>query len=389
MNGELTPVRAGFIPLIDAAAMIVAADRGFAAEEGLRLELVREVSWANVRDRLMLGQFDAAHILAPLAIAATLGSDYAKVEMTAPLALGLNGNAVVVSSDLHAAIAAAATGSLTDPAVTGAALARVIGARRKHGAEPLVFGMVFPFSSHNYQLRYWMAAEGIDPDRDLRLVVLPPPYMADALAKGQLDGFCAGAPWPSVAVSQGLGHILHFGVELVARCPEKVLAVRSSWAAANQRTLQRLVRACARAAAWCAVAENRLELARILSAPERLGIEPETITRIMDGRLVIAPGGETRAHGQFFVLDGSAALRPDPRHALWLYAQMVRWRQVEHSPEAAAAAARVYRPDLFDAALTSSDSVAEDGIGTFAGPPFDPSDIAAYLSALGSGARTA
>jgi ABC-type nitrate/sulfonate/bicarbonate transport system substrate-binding protein len=382
MNGELTPLRAGFIPLIDAAALIVAADRGFAAEEGVRLELVREVSWANMRDRLMLGQFDAAHMLAPLAIAATLGRDYAKVEMTAPLALGLNGNAIVVSNDLHAAIVQAATGNLNDPAGTGAALARVVAARRKHGAEPLVFGMVFPFSSHNYQLRYWMAAAGIDPDRDVQLVVLPPPYMADALAKGQLHGFCVGAPWASVAVSQGHGHILHFGVDLIARCPEKVLAVRSSWAAANARALQRLVRACARAAAWCAVPENRPELARILSTPDRLAIEPETVMRILEGRLVIAPSGETRAHGQFFRLDGSASLRPDPRHALWLYAQMVRWQQATHSPDAAAAAARVYRPDLFDAALTSSDGVAEDGIGAFAGPQFDAGDIPAYLRAL-------
>jgi two-component system, oxyanion-binding sensor len=382
MNGELTPVKAGFIPLVDAAALIVAADRGFATEEGIRLELVREVSWANVRDRLMLGQFDAAHILAPLAIAATLGRDYAKVEMTAPLALGLNGNAVVVSADLHAAIAVATTGSMSDPAATAAALARVVAARRKDGAEPLVFGMVFPFSSHNYQLRYWMAAAGIDPDRDVRLVVLPPPYMADALAKGQLHGFCVGAPWASVAASQGSGHVLHFGVELVARCPEKVLAVRSNWAAENAHTMQRLVRACARAAAWCAVPENRQELSRILSAPERLGVEPATITRILDGRLVVAPDGNTRAHGQFFILDGGAALRPDPRHALWLYAQMVRWRQIDHSAAAAAAAARVYRPDLFDAALTSLDGVAEDGIGAFAGPSFLPDDIPAYLRAL-------
>jgi NitT/TauT family transport system ATP-binding protein len=389
MNGELTPVKAGFIPLVDAAALIVAADRGFAAEEGMRLELVREVSWANVRDRLMLGQFDAAHMLAPLAIAATLGRDYAKVEMTAPLALGLNGNAVVVSADLHAAIAAAAAGSMSDPAATGAALARVVAARRRDGADPLVFGMVFPFSSHNYQLRYWMAAAGIDPDRDVQLVVLPPPYMADALAKGQLHGFCVGAPWASVAVSQGFGHVLHFGVDLIARCPEKVLAVRSNWAAANVHTMHRLVRACARAAAWCVVPENRPELSRILSAPGRLGVDPATITRILDGRLVVAPDGNTRAHGQFFILDGRAALRPDPRHALWLYAQMVRWRQVDHSAVAAAAAARVYRPDLFDAALASHNGVVEDGIGAFAGPPFDPGDIAAYVQAAGATGRIA
>jgi NitT/TauT family transport system ATP-binding protein len=382
MNGALTPLRVGFIPLIDAAALIVAADRGFAAEEGIRLELVREVSWANVRDRLMLGQFDAAHMLAPLAIAATLGQDNAKVEMTAPLALGLNGNAVVVSNDLHAAIVQAATGNLSDPATTGAALARVVAVRRKLGAEPLVFGMVFPFSSHNYQLRYWMAAAGVDPDREVQLVVLPPPYMADALAKGQLHGFCVGAPWASVAVAQGHGHILHFGVDLIARCPEKVLAVRSSWATANARALHRLVRACARAAAWCAVPENRPELAQFLAGPERLAIDPETIVRILDGRLVISPDGETRAHGRFFLLDGFASLRPDPRHALWLYAQMARWRQVEHSAEAMAAAARVYRPDVFDAALTSSEDAVADGIGAFDGPSFDAEDIAAYLKTV-------
>ncbi|WP_119304130.1 CmpA/NrtA family ABC transporter substrate-binding protein [Dongia deserti] len=383
MNGDLTPVRAGFIPLIDAAALIVAADRGFAAEEGLRLELVREVSWANVRDRLMLGQFDAAHILAPLAIAAALGSDYTKVEMAAPLALGLNGNAVVVSTGLYRAISDAAPGDLNDPAETGLALSRVIAARRKQGAEPLVFGMVFPFSSHNYQLRYWMAAAGIDPDRDVQLVVLPPPYVADALAKGQLNGFCVGAPWASVAVAQGVGHILHFGVDLIARCPEKVLATRSNWAAANAPTLQRLVRACARAAAWCAAQENRTELAQILSAPERLGIEPQTIRQILDGRLMIAPNGETRADARFFVLDGWAALRPDPRHALWLYAQMVRWRQIEHSPAAVMGAAGVYRPDLFDAALTTrNDASAADGIGAFAGPLFTAGDVAGYLAAV-------
>lgn len=383
MNGGLTPVRAGFIPLVDAAALIVAADRGFAAEEGLRLELVREVSWANVRDRLMLGQFDAAHMLAPLAIAASLGSDYVRIEMTAPLALGLNGNAVVVSSDLHHAIGDAATGDLNDPVATGRALSRVIAARRNRGAEPVVLGMVFPFSSHNYQLRYWMAASGIDPDRDVRLVVLPPPYMADALAKGQLDGFCVGAPWASVAVTRGAGHILHFGVDLIARCPEKVLAVRSNWAAANAPTLRRLVRAVARAAIWCAMPENRPELAQILAPPERLDIEPQTIHQILDGRLTVAPSGEIRAHGRFFVLDGWAALRPDPRHALWLYAQMVRWRQIEHSPDAAAAAARVYRPDLFDAALAARGDPADaDGIGAFAGPPFGADDIAGYLAAV-------
>ena len=380
MSGGLTPVRAGFIPLIDAAALIVAADRGFAAEEGLRLELSREVSWANLRDRLLLGQYDAAHMLAPLAIAATLDPDRPDAAMTAPMALGLNGNAVVVSLALHGDIVAHAAGDLTDPKVTGAALTKVIAARRKQNGEPPVFGMVFPFSSHNYQLRYWMAEAGIDPDRDVRLVVLPPPYMADALAKGQLDGFCVGAPWASVAVNEARGRILHFGVDLIARCPEKVLAVRTRWAAENARTLQRLVRACARAAAWCAVPEHRGELAEILAGPERLSIERETIAALLEGRLVVAPDGSTRAHGQFFILDGAASLRPDRRHALWLYAQMVRWHQIAPSVDAEFMAASVYRPDLFDAALSMQD-MAEDGIGAFSGAAFDAENVETYLKA--------
>jgi len=380
MNGDLTPIRAGFIPLLDAAALIVAADRGFAAAEGLRLELVREVSWANMRDRLMLGQFDAAHMLAPLAIAATLDPDQPDMAMTAPMALGLNGNAIVVSAALHADLGDAAIGDPGDPKVTAAALARVVAARKKRGAEPLVFGMVFPFSSHNYQLRTWMAAAGIDPDRDVRLVVLPPPYMAEALAKGQLDGFCVGAPWASVAVTEARGRILHFGVDLIARCPEKVLAVRSRWAADNARSLQRLVRACARAAAWCAVQAHRAELVAILAAPERLAVGRETIAALLDGRLVIAPDGSTRAHGQFFILDGAASLRPDRRHALWLYAQMVRWHQVAPSANAQAKAGAVYRADLFDTAL--QDAAADDGIGAFAGPAFDAENLDVYLKAL-------
>ncbi|NJM93175.1 MAG: ABC transporter substrate-binding protein [Rhodospirillaceae bacterium] len=184
-------------------------------------------------------------------------------------------------------------------------------------------------------------------------------------------------------MAAGVGRILHFGVDMIARCPEKVLAVRSRWAMANTPTLQRLVRACVRAAAWCASPENRPELVQILAEPERLGIEPQTIRHILDGRLTVAPNGETRTHGRFFILDGWPALRPDPRHALWLYAQMVRWRQIEHSPAAAAAAAGVYRPDLFDAAIAArEDASAADGIGAFAGPLFTADDVPGYLAAI-------
>ena len=225
-----TPLHIGFIPLVDAAALIVAVDKGFAADEGLDVTLVREVSWSNVRDKLNIGQFDAAHLLAPVAIASSLGLGHVKVPIVAPFNLGLNGNAITVSPPLHAAIMGEIDGDPFDPMATALALARVVAARRKAGAEPLTFGMTFPFSTHNYQLRFWMAAGGVDPDEDVHLVVLPPPYMVDSLANGHVDAFCVGAPWNSVAVDRGIGHILHFVSDILVRAVEKVLAARQDWA---------------------------------------------------------------------------------------------------------------------------------------------------------------
>ena len=203
-----TPLQVGFIPLVDAAALIVAVDRGFAAAEGLDITLVREVSWSNVRDKLNIGLFDAAHLLAPVAIASSLGLGHVRLPIVAPFNLGLNGNAVTVTHALYGELADAADGDLADPMVSARALARVIAQRVRRGTEPPTFGMTFPFSNHNYQLRFWMAAAGIDPDEDVRLVVLPPPYMVESLASGLVDGFCVGAPWNSMAVEHGVGRMM-------------------------------------------------------------------------------------------------------------------------------------------------------------------------------------
>jgi len=271
MNASEARLRIGFIPLADAAALIVVVDKGFAAAEGLAIELVREVSWSNVRDKLNIGLFDAAHLLAPVAIASSLGIGHVKVPIVAPFGLGMNGNAITVSPALYAAIAAAADGSIVDPMVSARALARVVAKRKAGGEEPLTFGMTFPFSTHNYHLRFWMAAGGVNPDEDVRLVVLPPPYMVDSLANGHVDGFCVGAPWNSVAVDLGVGFILHFVSEILLRAAEKVLATRDRWAQEHPDTLLRLVRAHGRAAAFIEDEANRDEVAAMLAAPDRIG----------------------------------------------------------------------------------------------------------------------
>ena len=378
------PLRIGFIPLVDAAALIVAVDKGFTTAEGLEVALVREVSWSNVRDKLNIGLFDAAHLLAPVAIASSLGLGHVKVPIVAPFNLGLNGNAITVSPALHAAIMAEIEGDRFDPMATALALARVVAKRRTSGAEPLTFGMTFPFSTHNYQLRFWMAAGGVDPDEDVRLVVLPPPYMVDSLANGHVDAFCVGAPWNSVAVDLGIGHILHFVSDILVRAVEKVLAARQDWAEKNPQVLAALVRAHIRAAEFIEEPQNRAEAARILSQPERIGVDAEVIQRTHDGRLKISPDGSQRESSRYLLVGREGAARPDPAQAAWLYAQMVRWGQTALRPEALKTAMGVFRPDLYDAAVGRQGKApdASDAIGAFAGPAFDPNDIAGHLAAF-------
>jgi two-component system, oxyanion-binding sensor len=379
------PLRIGFIPLVDAAALIVAVDKGFTAAEGLDVTLVREVSWSNVRDKLNIGLFDAAHLLAPVAIASSLGLGHVKVPIAAPFNLGINGNAITVSPALHAALMEEIDGDRFDPMVTAKALARVVAKRRKAGAEPLTFGMTFPFSTHNYQLRYWMAAAGVDPDEDVRLVVLPPPYMVDSLANGHVDAFCVGAPWNSVAVDLGIGHILHFVSDILVHAAEKVLAVRQTWADKNPDMVTALVRAAVKAAEFIEHPENRTETARILAEPERIGVDAEVIQRTLDGLLKISPDGALRESGRYLLVGREGAGRPDPVQAAWLYAQMVRWGQTALSAEALKTAMGVFRPDLYDVALGRAGQGKEatsGSFGAFAGPPFDPQDVARYLASF-------
>jgi NitT/TauT family transport system ATP-binding protein len=383
MTGQ--PLHVGFIPLVDAAALIVAVDKGFAAAEGLDVTLIREVSWSNVRDKLNIGLFDAAHLLAPVAIASSLGLGHVKVPIVASFNLGLNGNAITVSPALHAALMSEIDGDPFDPMVTALALARVVASRRQRGAEPLTFGMTFPFSTHNYQLRFWMAAGGVDPDEDVHLVVLPPPYMVDSLANGHVDAFCVGAPWNSVAVDLGVGHILHFVSDILVRAAEKVLAVRQIWSEKNPQVLAALTRAHYRAAQFIEDPNNRAEAAGILARPERIGVSAEVIQRTLDGRLKISPDGTMRESSRYLLVGREGAGRPDPRQAAWLYAQMVRWGQASISAEALAIAEAVFRPDLYDAALGIKAEAAADlsgAVGAFAGPPFDAGDIAGHLASF-------
>lgn len=404
MTAQTERLRIGFIPLLDAALPIVAQAEGFAAAEGLELELVRETSWANIRERVAIGHMEAAHMLAPMPIAASLGLGPLDVPLVAPMALGLGGNAITVSTALWAEMQAAGAGFDSNAAATGAALARAIAARRASGREAPTFAIVHPFSAHNYELRYWLAACGIAPDRDMRLVVVPPPFTADALAAGHLDGFCVGEPWNSIAVHAGHGVIATATAAIWRSSPEKVLGLRADWAAANPELLARLVRALAAAAAWCGTAANIPALAELLARPDFLDRPADLLLPGLTGKMPLAPGAAATSVPDFLIYHDRAATFPWISHALWFYTQMVRWGQVRHRPEALQAAQQVYRPDLYRAALKDSgtalpgasakvegaltETIAVPAIGGsltlgpdgfFDGRRFDPDLVEAYM----------
>jgi NitT/TauT family transport system ATP-binding protein len=341
----------GFIPLLDCATLVVAAECGFASAEGLELRLIRETSWANIRDRVIVGQFDAAHMLGPMAVASSLGIGHVRVALAAPVALGLGGNAVTVSGSLHEAMQANGGGEGLDPRGQGAALRAVVRERAGKGADPLVLAMVYPFSSHNYELRYWLAANGIDPDVDVRLVVIPPPLLADALRGGQVDGFCVGEPWNSVAVAAGVGRIATTAMNIWPLCPEKVLGVRRDWADSHTEVLAALVRAIVRAAHWCDDPGNRRELAKLLARPRYVGVPAELLELPLSMHLRLRQNGVAVPAPDFIRFAGGNANFPWPSHAQWFYRQMVRWKQLTDSRQAVIAVAATYRPDLYRSAV--------------------------------------
>lgn len=341
---------AGFLPLTDSAVLVAAREKGIAAAEGIELDLVRETSWANIRDRVAIGHFDVAHMLAPMPIAASLGLTPMAAPMIAPIALGLGGNAITVSAALWQEMADAGALADADPLRSGIALKKIILARKAQGAPLLQIAVVHPHSGHNYELRYWLAGSGIEPDRDVEIIIIPPPYMPDAIKKGRIAAFCVGEPWSSVAVSEGGAHIATVKAEIWKSSPEKVVGMTTAWADAHPEELSALLRALYKAAEWCGASENSAELASILAKPNYLNVSADYILSGLTGRLNLG-GGNAVNRPDFFIPFARAATFPWQSHALWFYSQMVRWGQVQHGAAHAQTARSSYRPDLYRAAL--------------------------------------
>lgn len=372
-------LRIGFLPLVDACLPILARELGFAEEEGLELHLTRDVTWATVLDRLLYGQTDAAHMLAPLAVATTLGRGRPAKPLAAPFVLGLNGNAITVRSDLAEAICTRS--ALGDPKEVGLALAKEA-QRRLAAGRRLRFGVVHRHSSHNYILRYWLAACGLRPDEDIEIVTVAPPVSADALESGQIDGSCVGEPWNSVAVDRGAGRIVLATAQIWRRGVEKVLALTEKRLVERRDAVERLIRAMRRAGHWFVTPENRQKAAAILARAEYLDGSADVIGRAIGDELVLAAGAEAIRYPDFMFQYNEAANFPWISQSMWLYSQLLRWEGIEYDEADAARAAAVFRPDVYRHALMGTGDLLPGASSKVEGSIDGPLAVAAQQGRL-------
>lgn len=331
-------LRIGYVPLTDAAPLVVAEALGLFAAAGVRVTLTPERAWAAIRDKLAFGALDGAHLLAPMAVALATGAGGLRRRLDATLRLGRNGNTIVLSHAL-----AQSVGAFEAP-LPAQALAAALHARAEDGLPPPTIAVVFPHSSHNYLLRAWLAEGGIDPDNDIRLVVVPPPQVARALAQGAIEGFCVGEPWGSHAVAQGAGRFALSTGDIWPDHPEKVLAFAEGLAARAPEAVIAANAAVIAAQRWLAEPANRPAAVALLSQRLFAEIAPATLAAVLGGLVAAPPGGTP--HRLAAPLGFDPGTPPSPETAARWFAEMRRWG---HLPaDAAEADARAaWRPDLW------------------------------------------
>jgi ABC-type nitrate/sulfonate/bicarbonate transport system substrate-binding protein len=334
MNRRL--LNCGYVSLVDSAPLIIAQTLGFADEEGIVLNLLRQPSWAALRDLLAMGHLDTAHMLAPMPIAMTLGLSGQRVQTDALMVLSINGTVIGASTELADKMRRAGwSGGFLDPIGTRSALISV-------GDRPVRVGVPFPYSMHRLLFSYWMG------DRAARftLVTTPPHLMADAVAAGDLDLFCVGEPWGAVAVNSGAAELILPGASIWKFAPEKVLGVRRSWADEHPDTTGALVRAIYRAADWLDRPENHALAAEILARSEHLDLPDEAIDRALTGEILPVLGAEPVKVPNFLRFSIGGANFPWRSQAGWIGTQIAALHGLDQT-ETARAAAACFRPDLF------------------------------------------
>ncbi|MFO1486467.1 MAG: CmpA/NrtA family ABC transporter substrate-binding protein [Verrucomicrobiaceae bacterium] len=308
LRGVVQPVRIGFIPLADCAPLLVAKERELFRQHGVRVELSCEVGWATIREKLLYGQVDAAHAIAGLSLAMRLGLGMPSSRVVAPFVFNLHGNAITLARDLW-------NRGVRD----AASLKKLV---RSSTSRLFTFGTVSRCSSHYFLLRQWLVSGGIDPDQDVRVVVLPPTQMAANLAAGLIDGYCVGEPWNSVAVARGLGWIVATSEQLAPDHPEKVLLTTEAFMDGHSDEMRALIAALHEACVFCDAIENREHVARLLAKSGYFDCGEEILRRSLVGPLDLGTGTEADVRS-FHIFHRREANEPTSERGRWVLDQFI------------------------------------------------------------------
>ena len=380
---ETTKAQLGYIALTDAAPLIVAKERGLFTKYGMPdVEVLKQASWGGTRDNLVLGSgsggIDGAHLLTPMAYLISMGKvvqNGTKVPMQILARLNTNGQSISVSKALMA------TGAKLDAAPLKAAFA----------AKPdNKVAVTFRGGTHDLWIRYWLAAGGIDPDKDVQTIVVPPPQMVANMKVGTMDAFCVGEPWNDQLVHQGLGYTACLTAEIWQDHPEKSLAMRADWVAKNPRAAVALTAAVIEAQQWAEKLENKEELATMLGKRAWFNVPPADIGPRLLGNVDYGDGRTVKGSPIRMKFWADGASYPFQSHDLWFLTEDIRWGVLPPDTDTKAAIAAVNREDLWRAAAGAAGVAAADmPAGTsrgketfFDGQVFDPAAPADYLAAL-------
>lgn len=416
-NGiEKSTLKIGFIKLTDIAPLVVAKEKGFFADEGLSVTLEPQANWKVLLDGVVAGDLDASHMLAGQVLAAGAGIG-AKKPLIAPFSLDINGKAITLSNAVIAQLdlPKGPDGKPLHP--VSAAVLKPVVAKLKAAGKPFKMGMVFPVSTHNYVLRYWLAAGGLNPGyylpgdtagttgADVQLSVTPPPQMPSTLEAGTINGYAVGEPWNQAAVKKMIGAPIIVDPEIAGTTGDKVFGMTADFAARNPKTVQALLRALIRAAMWLDAdgGKNRPEAVKLLAKTTYVGADEAVLMASMTDKFTFG-NGDTRATPEFNQFFSNQASYPFYSDGIWYLTQMRRWGQIaEAKPDQwyLDTIKSVYRPALYDEAAKAlvaagkakaSDFPATDGFRVYArkaidGVAFDAHHPAAYAAGFGIGLK--
>jgi nitrate/nitrite transport system substrate-binding protein len=346
---EKTKLKIGFIALTDCAPLVIAKEKGFFEAEGLDVHVSKEGGgWPGIQQKVISGEYDFSHALAGMPIAATLGIN-GDAHLQALLSLDFNGNAITYGNNIIKEMEKYGLDKTARP-VSAKSLKKYIDA--KHQAEgekyqPLNFGMVHPVSTHNYELRYWMASSGIKPDEDCTIKPFPPPTMPSNLIAGNIEGYCVGEPWNSRIVLKGAGSALVTNYDIWNNNPEKVLQARADFIQKHPETTKAVMRAVLKAQMWLDESwDNREEAIGYLAQNNYVKAPKDVLRKSMSGTFLYNKGVDS-SNPMFNVFANYYAAYPFYSHGMWFMTQMYRWGQLDKAVNMKEVIEKVYRPDLF------------------------------------------